>query len=324
MAVDRDTVKQHISTWTDKLKKGAYPFRQRWPAHLFRHEPVENAAAILRSGRLLSREASRGLAPKDIADKSTISHHGQAHSYARLYFRPRTPTQYRIEGIRKPSEYFHSDPETHAPVLVMMIFRSEEILTASGVCFSDGNMQSGWSSQFSTDADFRGLPFDKIYHFGPFDHGSDITRYRCAEVLVPHELVLDDRLVGVLCRSPAERATLLHMLGDDASRWSSRVRVYTEPGIFENRWSYVDSVSVSKDGVSFTTHPRSDAQPIKVSIAITSIDDSRKLVFSNESAPARHTILCKTNLTPGTYLVEISVDDCCAYRALSLIDDLPF
>lgn len=209
-------------------------------------------------------------------------------------------------------------------MLVMMVFRSAEILSAPDVCFSDGNMQSGRTSQFSSDSEFRNLPFDEIYHFGPIESGSDITRCRCAEVLVPHELILDDRLIGVLCRSPAERATLLHMLGDGAEKWSPRVRVYTEPGIFENRWAYVDSVSVSKDGVSFTTHPRSDAQPVKVAITITSVGDGRKQAFSNDAASARSPILCRTSLSAGTYLVEISVDDCCAYQAISLIDDLPF
>src|SRR5207249_7326763 len=121
----------------------------------------------------------------------------QAHAYARLYFRTKNPTQFHVEGIRKASEYYHRDSDTHAPVLVIMIFRAEGILTTPGVCFSDGNMQSGMTDKFSTDDEFIKLPFDKIYHVGSIQSGSDIIRCRCAEVLVPDQLILDHRLQAV-------------------------------------------------------------------------------------------------------------------------------
>lgn len=318
------TIAMHIATWSERFRKSAYPYRQNWPPRLFRHEPVENAAAVLRSGRLLSRNAAQGLAPRDIADKLVIATQDEPHAYARLYFRPKSPTQYHIEGIRKPAEYYHGDPDAHAPILVILIFRAERVLTTPGVCFSDGNMQSFSTTQFSTDAEFQGLPFARIYHVGPVEHGSDVIRCRCAEVLVPGELILHDRLQAVLCRSPAERATLLHLLGDAADTWSAIIRVFTEPGIFENRYAYVDSVAVSRDGVRLTLHPRIDAQPVRVDIDISSPGRNFQRKFQHAAAPSGHALLCNVKLDDGEYLVEIQVDGCLAYRALSLIDDLPF
>jgi hypothetical protein len=204
-----------------------------------------------------------------------------------------------------------------------MVFKAEGILTMPGVCFSDGNMQSPRTTPFSDDAAFGRLLFDQIYHVGPIDQGSDTIRWRCAEALVPDALSLDGHLQAVLCRSPAERATLLHMLGD-GEKWSSIIRVYTEPGVFENRYAYVDSVAVSRVGVSFTTHPRYDVQPIRLDIKIDSLNGETLGRFVAEAAPANRTIRCNIELESGSYLVEIKVDGCLAYRAVSLIDELPF
>jgi ssDNA thymidine ADP-ribosyltransferase, DarT len=324
LAIALETVREHVAFWVEHFRKSSSPYRRNWPPRLFRHEPVENAALILRTGRLLSRKAAQAVAPRDIADKQIIAAQADAHSYARLYFRPKSPTQYHIEGIRKPSEYYRNDPDTYAPILVIMIFKAEAILATPGVCFSDGNMQSPRTNRLSTDEEFRNLPFAQIYHVGPTDPGSDVIRCRCAEVLVPNQLILDDRLQAVLCRSPAERATLLHMLGDAAERWSQIIRVYTEPGIFESRYAYVDSVAVSGDGVNFKTHARFDAQPVRVDVTIFPTDGTWQRSFFLDEAHASFTIVCNIQLEPGSYLVEIAVDRCPGYKAVSLIEELPF
>ena len=323
MPVGISALQQHVARWVEILKKSSSPYRRHWPPRLFRHEPVENASLILRSGQLLSRNAAQGLAPRDIADKQIIASQIQAHTYARLYFRPKSPTQYHIEGIRKPGEYYRNDPDTHAPVLVILVFKAEGVLNQPGACFSDGNMQSPRTTVFYDDPGFNGLPFDQIYHVVPVDQGSDTVRCRCAEALVPKSLTLDGCLQAVLCRSPAERATLLHMLGDQSERWAPIIRVYTEPGIFENRYAYIDSVALSQTGVIFTTHPRYDVQPISVNIRICTANGNL-LRFSAASAPANRSISCGIELAAGLYLVEIELDGCLAYRSVSLIDELPF
>jgi hypothetical protein len=278
---------------------------------------------------LLSREQAAGRSPRDIADKTVIAVRVDAHRYARLYFRPKNPTQFHIEGIRKAGEFYRNDADTHAPVLVVMIFKAEDILTSPDVCFSDGNMQSPARTRvLSTDPEFRALPFDRIFHVGPIDRnsaeGAEVNRCRCAEVLVPSPLPLDERLQAVLCRSPAERATLLYLLGDQALKWAQRIRVFTEPGVFENRYAYVDEVSVSDTGVIFSMHPRFDARPVRVDIRISSIMNGWRRDFFLENASPSLRVSTAIRLPAGEYLVEIDIDGCCAYRAISLIDELPF
>jgi hypothetical protein len=115
------------------------------------------------------------------------------------------------------------------------------------------------------------------------------------------------------------------MLGDTRERWTRIIRVYTEPGIFESRYAYVDTVAISREGVNFTIHTRYDALPVRVDVTVSPTSGAwGPRAFSREDAPTGHTLVCKTELGSGAYLVEINVEGCLAYRAVSLIDELPF
>ena len=100
MGITKRRADRHIEEWEAKLSaEGCYPYRARWPSRLFHHSPIENIAVILTRGNLLSRSDSGAHRKLDIAGASVIQHRDRAHQFGRLYFRPRTPTQYCIEGI---------------------------------------------------------------------------------------------------------------------------------------------------------------------------------------------------------------------------------
>ena len=237
MGISLALANRHIAHWQEELKHPlGYSYRTRWPSFLFRHERVENAAAILRAGTLLARSAV-GLGNfVDVAPAEIIAARSGAQTFARLYFRPRTPTQYHIEGIRKASELYR---DRHAPVLVSFVFRATSVLCNRGTGFSDGNMQSGVADVGNDDAFFGSIPFAKVYHEGPFVpesiEAAGIIHARCAETLVPSPLALAGNLQAVLCRSTAERQTLLHMAGPLSQELISRIRVFKELGIFGRR-----------------------------------------------------------------------------------------
>lgn len=186
MAVSLGLVEEHIHTWEAKLSFG---HRRHWPSRLFRHEALENAVNVLRTGQLLSRTHAGGNLARDVAPSEIISANDLAHDYTRLYFRPRTPTQYRIEGIRRPDEVWNG---RHAPVIYMFVFRKKELLTRPQVHFSRGNMQAQGAEILDGDAAFQSLNFDKIFHEGPYaPEDADIKIWRCAEVLTESPLILD-------------------------------------------------------------------------------------------------------------------------------------
>ncbi len=325
MGIAAETARRHIQTWSLHLKGTNRPYRTNWPNRLFRHEPIENAAKIIQSGEMLSRKSSAGLRVVDIAPDEIVNSRVAAHDYVRLYFRPKTPTQYRIEGIAKPEEIYL---DRHAPVLVIFVFDSSTILTRQGVQFSDGNMQSTRTNQGDNDEFFGRIPFDRVYHEGAFDkastEGPEILRCRCAEVLMPSPLPLDGALQAILCRSDAERRTLLHYLGDHAERWASRIRVYRENGLFESRYTYVDAFDATGAGVTFKLHPRRDNAAVRTFIEVKNSAGAVVLRSGpTDLNPATGWKIDK-RLPDGTYLAIVELEGSKAYEAPFLIDELPF
>ncbi len=325
MGLSPDVVRLHIDYWEHHLSKGNRPYRRHWPSRLFRHEPLESAVKILQSRVLLSRREAAGEIERDIAPADIIASTAAARDSVRLYFRPKSPTQYHIEGIRKPNELYHG---SQAPVLIIMVFRAEDILTQPGVEFSDGNMQSYGTVTGSTDAEFKAIPFELVYHDGAFDRhgaqGAEIVRRRCAEILLPSPLQLPGNLQSVLCRSPAERATLLYRLGNTADQLSDRIRVFAAPGLFESRWAYLNTVDGGPDGLAFTISPRHDGASVTTTMWVWDDNGNRRMHFGpTELDPAKRWI-SQESLEPGTYLARFELEGCLAYEALFMIDKLPF
>jgi len=325
MGISAAVIEGHIEYWQKRLKSGAWPYRQHWPSRLFRHEPIENAVKIIKDGRVLSRNQAGQNIPRDIAPHDIIGRRDLAHSSVRLYFRPRTPTQYHIEGIKKPGEYYQG---RHAPVLIVFIFDMRKILSRLDVHFSDGNMQSDSADVLNTDAEFQNLSFEHIYHEGSFPSGSatgqTIKNRRCAEVLVPDRLPLNNSLRGILCRTPAERATLLHLLGDSADQWRPRIRTYTEPGIFQREFTHMESVDVSDSAVRFNIHPRRDGQPVSAEMWIFGENGGTALHMGAKDLDPSSRWSVKHKLGQGRYVARFHLENCLAYEAPFVIDDLPF
>lgn len=325
MGLSPDIVRAHIDHWESRLSKGNRGYRRYWPAQLFRHEPLENAAQVLRSGVLLSRRHAAGSIVRDIAPTSIISSRTTAYDAVRLYFRPKSPTQYHIEGISKPTELYEG---RQAQALVILRFLSEDILTQPGVEFSDGNMQSPQTVTGSTDEEFQALPFNLIFHEGSYDHhsgvGPEIVRRRCAEVLVPSPLLLQGNLHSIVCRSPAERATLLHLLGDLADEWSDRIRVFTAPGLFESRYAYMNTVDGGPDGVAFTLNPRRDSASVATMMQVWDSGGDQCMHFGPQELDPAKRWVSRKSLEPGTYLARFELEGCLAYKAKFMVEEMPF
>lgn len=102
-----------------------------------------------------------------------------AKSLGRLYFRPRTPTQYHNEGY-KPESIRSPQINANCPVPVFFLLDSQQILDLPDVRFVEKGLghYNAMSNLASGPEAYAQLNFDKIYHDGPFEKGSDITQYR--------------------------------------------------------------------------------------------------------------------------------------------------
>lgn len=236
---------QEIRTILAELRTAKWlgPSRQQWPLYAYHMSDVNNVAGILQSGRLLSRRrcADAGLLRVDSAHRNVIANSAWAHDYVRLYFRPRTPTQFHMEGIRPRVE---RTGEANCPVPVFLLFKAEELFCREGVRFTNMNFAASGCSTGESAEFLRNLVFPDIYSDGGMrqDDRERLKRARCAEILYPGEIGLD-LLEAVVCRSAPERATLLYLLGEHAERWERKVRVQHHfERLFEANHVYVQEV----------------------------------------------------------------------------------
>lgn len=246
--MERKSDDRAISAFFDELAEQPWLGyrRRRWPRFFFHITDVRLATSILADARLLcrarassSQEMAVGNASPDVLERTP----SWVFDYVRLYFRPRTPTFYRNEGIRPPG---YRQMGAHCPVPVAFLFDAKDIAGRAGVRFSDGNLASS-SAMHGEDAQFlHSLDFRDIYHDGAMglDNRSRLTSRRQAEIIVPGELGLE-ALIHIATRSPAERQTLMTLLQkEDVSSAVAPEMIIVDSGLFFCEWTYIDSVAL--------------------------------------------------------------------------------
>lgn len=324
MALSDAFVKAHIAHWKQELGSPYYPHRHIWPECLFHHAPFENAVSILSTGKLRSRNDPDNPRPRDVAAHGVNQARNHAHDRVRLYFRPKTPTQFSIEGIRKPGECKYGDT-AHAPILVMLVLDAHRILTLPDIRFCDRNMQAGKADAGDDEAYFASIPFPKVFHEGPTGDET-IFQHRCAEVLPSSPLDLDQCLQAIYFRSEPERDTVLHALGPNRQRWLQRCFVSDALKVFEKKYSFVQEIGLTREGVVFALNPRSDRQNVEVRINVNDETGRIAAQFYNAAlaaAPPQGRWIYNHAFPDGIYLVRVEIEGQLAYEAqISLADSL--
>src|SRR5690242_17398214 len=239
-----------IGAFFDDLARQPWlgPERQRWPDFLFHITDVRNAASILHMGRLLSRARAieLGVMANDQAAPSIIqATPPRFRHHARLYFRPRTPTMYRNEGIRPTGDPAYGG--AHCPMPVALLFDARFVAGMPGVMFTDRSAAHSLCRTGDGAGFLRSLRFQDIYNQQPFG-----TEPKHAEALVPDELSIE-ALRHVFVRTPAERQTLLRLLAEtgglpaEFEHLRTSIRVNVEPDFFFRRWTSVETVQAVGD-----------------------------------------------------------------------------
>lgn len=299
-----------------------------WPDHLFHFTDILNAVKILNDGVMFSRlqlEKNKELIT-DIASKKVIeSTDLKWKNYVRLYFRPRTPTQYNNEGFRPKDQ---RKLESHCPVPIFFIFDSKTILINKTTSFSDGNLaadaQTGETSNF-----FLSLPFEKIYHDRGLTEGDkrNIIFHRHAEVIILKSLDLSS-LKFIWCRSQAEFETLIYLLPSKIhQKWVKKIGVGNKSLLFYAYWSFIVKADLSTSIVSFTFNPSRTPGPFHAELDIEEVET--KVVYSWEKKDfyTKDTLSFDlSNMTqPEHYVVKFRLDGRLAYQNSFLAEtELPF
>jgi len=328
---------QNILDFLDKLKQAPWlgNERRRWPDFLFHFTDIRNAVSILKHDFLLSRDEARrqGIVFISSASSKIISWTAPAiKDSVRFYFRPETPTTYRMEGFKPLGQLFQG---AHCPVPVYFLFDMREIINLQATRFSAGSLARGEYRLFTTADEFIQLPFRDIYHntlYNPEDRDRYVNA-RQAEVIYPKRISLD-HLKFIYCRSSAERETLQNLLPpDDWKRWETKVRVNKKRKLFSKEWLYIEDVTLTNKSIAVDFHlpiKREDYGPFKIRVDFTAPRTRRRSYhfqreYSNivaELDDARFWDFSDKNIS--NYVVEVFIDDNLAYLGEYRDDNIPF
>ncbi len=327
MKRDSSEIIDILSSLSDRYGLGRVS--SRLAKYVYHHTDVQNAAKILDTDRLLCRSEleRRGEMPVDNASRTIIANtNSSVKDFVRLYFRPQTPTQYRNEGIRPITERWEG---AHSPIPVFLLFDSASVLTRDETLFSERNLaRAGNVRLCSTAQDLAAFDFAKIFHFGGLGRYSaeikqEIISCRNAEVVIPFEMDLSG-LKLIVCRSPAEKETLVNLLSPVAFElWAPRIIVDTKADLFFRKWTFVQSASLYSQYATFQFSPETITPgPFRMTIEATG---HRRLQAIVEQFAANR--LIRFNLTDemSSYRISVTLDDSLAY--LGVFDEgqeIPF
>ena len=259
--------------------------RRWWPRFLFHYTDIQNAARILSLGHLHSRQylVDEGLLAVISGSEEVLAGtHSDVKNSVRLYFRPKTPTQYYAEGVKSSHTLSNSRfPDAHCPVPVFFLFDAAEVLSREDSWFSDRGLASRNYQIMSTAQDLANLDWRKIYHTGSIDirrpEESDIISRRMAEVIIPDRLDLES-LKWIYCRSEAEKDTLLHLL-TDALRplYETKIVATTRSDLYFRQHTYLESVRMESKAAYLSFSPDTQSPgPFRFQVIIRSNNDTRR------------------------------------------------
>jgi hypothetical protein len=303
--------------------------RSFWPSFIFHYTPLQTAVKILQDEKLKSRysleennELTMSIGSRVILER-TAPH---KIKFVRLYFRPRTPTQFHIEGIRTKPEI--SGFNVHCPIPIFFLFESRKLLVLPETLFTNGNFSKGYVKIGNSAEFLESLPFEKIYHLGPYNPriNFEIKFHRCAEVLYPNELDLST-LKYICCRSEAEKDTLLHQLPFKIwSDWHSKA-IVSRTRLFEAKWTYLEKVQLLKNEALLYFSPDSKTPgPFLAKLEI--VDNDTGKIYTKEIADFyTNTVSAfKVNIPRdiNSYMIKLCLDDNLCYQNSFSEDNLPF
>jgi len=320
MKPDSDEIKLFLDNLADESWLGS---RSVWVKYLFHHTDIHNAIEILKSGKFLCRRLldETGSMPIDNASRAIISSTEPAvKDYVRLYFRPRNPTQFRNEGVRPKDKQW---AESHCPVPVFFLFDSKEILTRDDCQFSEGNLAAvGIQGLRSTAEELAAFDFRKIYHDSP--HNDKTINFRKnAEVVILNKLDLS-ALKFIVCRSPAEKESLLNLLPTEIfNRWSPKIVIDTKVNFFFRKWTFLQTAELTSKYAAFTFSPdTNESGPFHLRIARTSNEEKS---FESENFYANERFAIGFVEEHLVYKIEVELDGNLIYSGrFDGYDDIPF
>lgn len=289
--------------------------RRWWPKFFFHFTNIDNAVNILKRDKLLSRNQLNkiGCPRTDIASDEIIDQtDSEWLDYVRLFFRPRTPTQYHNEGFRPRVCIYQT---AHCPFPVYFLFDSKLLLEREELFFSNGSLASPRGCVFSDINSFKNIPFRLVYHDGYFDpwsaEGRDIIFHKQAEIIKKDSLSLSG-LRYIMCRSEAEYNTLIYLLSlEGLEEWPGKIGSSNESNLFQKDWIYIKNVHMTNTEMIFyiSLGGKYSKEPIDIRIEIMDYESKQCVTWAKGNYELSEKIHLKLGKELRHYSVYAYFDD---------------
>ncbi|WIV12104.1 DarT ssDNA thymidine ADP-ribosyltransferase family protein [Proteiniborus sp. MB09-C3] len=316
-----------------------------WPLYLYHFTDVHNAVSIIDREYILGRKQANEekLMITDNASSQVIEiTNEEVSKYARLYMRPKTPTQYHNEGY-KPPHIRETNLNANCPVPVFFLLDAEKTLSMDGVKFIEKGLAGrAYNNENLLDGaeNFAYLNFQKIFHDGPFSQGSDIKQYRHTEVVRENGIPISDIIRGIACRSIAEKQTLLYLLKKTSikkyNKYKNIIMYKPETDLFFNNGIFIKNVKYEEGRFCFYLNDNSNrynyvaanGEDIEFNVNVDWLGNDfeflertsgyTKLDYSDTIKLA---YAPKTKVKSNLVLLEVSFDNCLMYLNTLKIDE---
>lgn len=256
---DYEGIKDHVEYLKDR-----YGFKG--PLHF---TDFTNLESIFNSGFLAGREycETNKINFLDAADREVIERTSlNVLKCTRFYYKEKTPTLYRNEGIKV------SNSRPHVPIPVYLLF-DEELLYLDNTVFTDCNAGSTYCNFRKSGDFFENMGWDVIFHRGPMYEGDDrmyITRKRNAELLSLNPVPIN-YLRKIIFRCEADRKRAVNLFGD-----SELYKV--DKTIFNNHNNYIDDYSIELKEDSIKIILRFNRLIANYNLKVDILNDKNKVI----------------------------------------------
>ena len=268
----------------DEQRRKLSPNIRWWPLYLYHFTDIHNAVSIIKGEYIYGRKTAseKGLMTTENASVNVINITDETVTeYVRLYMRPKTPTQYYNEG-HKPEHIRKQDLNANCPIPVFFFLDARKTLSMDGIKFVEKGLASHSieSKKFlSGPESFSTLNFSKIFHDGYHEPGSDIIQYKHTEVIRKVGIPISEIIRGVVCRSIAEKQTLLYLLKNNARnkyakykkiiRFKPSIDVFYNNGIFIRKVRFEDGIFYFELNDSERRYNKTNANGKDIDVEIT-------------------------------------------------------
>ena len=311
--------------------------RKWWPIYLYHFSDIKNVVEILGTGWIFGRkqaESEKIMKNNNASSRVIELTSDDVKDCARLYMRPLTPTQYHNEGY-KPKKIRNKSLNANCPVPVFLLLDAVKTLKMDGVKFVEKGCAGNYQEKGKIGVEnFSKLKFDKIFHNGGAGFTDEIKKYRQTEVIREGGLPIERVLKGIVCRTEAEKQTLLFLLREQYpeayKKYNDIISYKPELKLFYNNGAFIKNVKFQAEKLNIAFNdPYMRYNPNTIDEAIFNITinmywlDNKLKIISRNYANGEFDY-CKVgglrvsfnNILSNKLLIEILFDDCLMYKTI--------